>query len=184
MNELGRTFRDWVAAQEVAGCVTSVQDDDHIAIKHECMTGQVNFYCFDDMPEVVELAVAESGAILVPSSALPPAGNVAVSVAVEGPFAATTRTVLSGDVVVAVAGAPELAAISSAFAVAEDGVSAVIENAVAGFWYSWEAADTLAGPFLPVGSPVCARFDGELVLTLAEPMRARRFYRLCVTAEP
>ena len=131
-----------------------------------------------------ELAVAESGAILVPSSALPPAGSVAVSVAVEGPFAATTRTVLSGDVVVAVAGAPELAAISSAFAVAEDGVSAVIANAVAGFWYSWEAADTLAGPFLPVGSPVCARFDGELVLTLAEPMRARRFYRLCVTAEP
>ena len=59
MNELGRTFRDWVAAQEVAGCVTSVQDDDHIAIKHECMTGQVNFYCFDDMPEVVELAVTE-----------------------------------------------------------------------------------------------------------------------------
>ncbi|MBP3894438.1 MAG: ROK family protein [Atopobiaceae bacterium] len=59
MEELGRTFRDWVAAQKVDGCTTTVLDDDHIAIKHECMTGQVNFYCFDDMPDVVELAVTD-----------------------------------------------------------------------------------------------------------------------------
>ncbi len=59
MNALGREFRDWIAAREVTGCTTTVQDDDNIVIKHECMTGQVNFYAFDDMPEVVELAVTE-----------------------------------------------------------------------------------------------------------------------------
>lgn len=59
MNELGRSFRDWIAKLAVAGCTTTVVDDDHITIKHECMTGQVNFYEFDDMPEVVELAVTE-----------------------------------------------------------------------------------------------------------------------------
>ena len=59
MGDTGRTFRDWVVAREVAGCTTTVQDDDHIVIKHDCMTGQVNFYRFDDMPEVVELAVTE-----------------------------------------------------------------------------------------------------------------------------
>ena len=59
MTELGRSFRDWIAARKVAGCTTTVQDSDHILIKHEYLTAQVNFYTFDDMPEVVELAVAE-----------------------------------------------------------------------------------------------------------------------------
>ena len=59
MSELGQAFRTWVAARKVQGCTTTVVDDDHITIKHDCMTGQVNFYTFDDMPEVVELAVTE-----------------------------------------------------------------------------------------------------------------------------
>ena len=60
MNELGREFREWVAARKVGGCTATVPDGDHIVIANEGMTGQVNFYTFDDMPEVVELAVTEN----------------------------------------------------------------------------------------------------------------------------
>ena len=130
-----------------------------------------------------ELETAENGMILVPRAALPVGGSVSVSVAVEGRFVATTRTALSGDVVAAVAGAPELAARRDAFAVAADGVTAVIANAVAGFWYSWEAADEPTGPFAPVGDPVRASLDGELEMSLAEPIRSRRFYRLRVSGK-
>ena len=94
---------------------------------------------------------------------------------------ATTRTALSGDVVAAVAGAPELAARRDAFSVGADGVTAVIANAVAGFWYAWEAADEPTGPFAPVGNPVRASLDGELEMSLAEPIQSRRFYRLRVS---
>ena len=130
-----------------------------------------------------ELETAENGMILVPRAALPVGGSISVSVAVEGRFVATTRTALSGDVVAAVAGAPELAARRDAFAVAADGVTAVIANAVAGFWYAWEAADAPTGPFAQVGDPVRASLDGELEMSLAEPIRSRRFYRLRVSGE-
>ena len=128
-----------------------------------------------------ELETAENGMILVPRAALPVGGSVSVSVAVEGRFVATTRTALSGDVVAAVAGAPELAARRDAFAVAADGVTAVIANAVAGFWYAWEVAGDPTGPFVPAGNPVRANLDGELEMSLAEPIRPRRFYRLRVS---
>ena len=59
MTELGRSYRDWITTRKVKGCTITVQDDDHIVIKHKWLTAQVNFYAFDDMPEVVELAVAE-----------------------------------------------------------------------------------------------------------------------------
>ncbi len=64
-----------------------------------------------------------------------------------------------------------------------DGVTAVIANAVSGFWYSWEAADEPTGPFTPVGDPVRASLDGELEMSLAEPIRSRRFYRLRVSGK-
>ena len=125
-----------------------------------------------------------NGMVLIPHNALSAAGNVSVSVAVEGRYVATTRTALSGDVVAAVAGAPELASRSDAFAVAADGVTAAIANAVGGFWYAWEAADTPTGPFAPAGNPVRASLDGELEMSLAEPIRSQRFYRLCVSTAP
>ena len=59
MSELGETFRSWIAEQQPAGCSVSVLDDDHLLIKREGVTGQVNFYAFDDAPEVVELCVTE-----------------------------------------------------------------------------------------------------------------------------
>ena len=130
------------------------------------------------------LSSTANGMVLIPHGALPTAGSVSVSVAVEGRYVATTRTALSGDVVAAVAGAPELATRCDAFAVAADGVTAVIANAVAGFWYAWEAADEPTGPFAPAGSPVRASLDGELEMSLAEPIRPRRFYRLCVSPAP
>ncbi len=132
-----------------------------------------------------QLSSTANGMVLIPHNALPAAGSVSVSVAVEGRYVATTRTALSGDVVAAVAGAPELAARGDAFAVVADGVTAVIANAVAGFWYAWEAADEPTGPFAPAGDSVRANLDGELEMSLAEPIQSRRFYRLCVsTAAP
>lgn len=60
MNELGRAYRDWIVSQTVEGCVTTALDDDHVAFEHERMTGRVNFYAFDDMPEVVELSATDN----------------------------------------------------------------------------------------------------------------------------
>lgn len=57
MGALRREFGEWIASREVAGATTTVEDDEHIRIQTENATGQVNFYCFDDMPEVVELSV-------------------------------------------------------------------------------------------------------------------------------
>lgn len=131
-----------------------------------------------------DLDVAENGMILVPRAALPAGGGVAVSVAVRGRFEAFSRTTLSGDVVAAVAAAPELAARQDAFTVAEGRATAVVANATTGFWYGWEAADEATGPFKPAGEAVKAVFDGELEISLAEPPRPRRFYRLRVTAAP
>ena len=54
---------------------------------------------------------------------------------------------------------------------------------VSGFWYSWEAADEPTGPFTPVGDPVRASLDGELEMSLAEPIRSRCFYRLRVSGK-
>ena len=168
---VGTTPTNGVLAVEGGACV-------------DAPLASANTVLSDGASVAFHLASTANGMVLIPHGALPAAGSVSVSVAVEGRFVATTRTALSGDVVAAVAGAPELAATGEAFTLADDGVSAVIANAVAGFWYHWEASDSPTGPFVKAGESVCARLDGTLVLSLEEPRRPQRFYRLCVTAPP
>ena len=63
MGTLGKEYREWIVAHEVDGVVTTSVDDDHITIEAEVATAHISFYCFDGMPEVVELSVVtnESG---------------------------------------------------------------------------------------------------------------------------
>lgn len=61
MNATEREYRDWVASRKIKGCQIEVLDDEHIALKTDGAEAAVNFYRFDDMPEVVELTVMENG---------------------------------------------------------------------------------------------------------------------------
>ena len=61
MEMVSRAFREWVGTQHVDGCVTEVLDDEHVVLRKEGVTGAVTFYCFDDMPDIAELHVAEEG---------------------------------------------------------------------------------------------------------------------------
>ena len=60
MHGIGKEFRDFVLAQEIEGCAIAQVDDEHIEITGEGAVAAVNFYCFDDMPEVVELRIADA----------------------------------------------------------------------------------------------------------------------------
>ncbi|MBR3157674.1 MAG: ROK family protein [Atopobiaceae bacterium] len=57
MGTLGKEYREWIATRAIDGATTQVVDGDHISIHADAATAQVSFYCFDDMPEVVELSV-------------------------------------------------------------------------------------------------------------------------------
>ena len=59
MNELGQSFRAFVLSQHIDGCTIAAADDDHIKLTTTDAAGAVNFYRFDDMPEVVELSVVD-----------------------------------------------------------------------------------------------------------------------------
>ncbi len=61
MNSTGRAYRDWIASRKIKGCQIEVLDDEHITLKTDGAEAAVSFYCFDDMPEVVELVVMEIG---------------------------------------------------------------------------------------------------------------------------
>ncbi len=59
MNQLTTDFRDFVLAQEIPGCTITLVDDEHITLTTEKAVGQVNFYSFEDMPEVIELSIVD-----------------------------------------------------------------------------------------------------------------------------
>ena len=57
MSQLGDTFRAHILKQTIPGCTIEQVDDEHIILTCDHAIGAVNFYCFDDMPEVVELRI-------------------------------------------------------------------------------------------------------------------------------
>ena len=57
MSQLGDTFRAHILKQAIPGCTIEQEDDEHITLTCDHAIGAVNFYCFDDMPEVVELRI-------------------------------------------------------------------------------------------------------------------------------
>ena len=59
MDGLGKSFRAFVLSQKIPGCTITAVDDDHITLLTADAKGVVNFYRFDDMPEVVELSVID-----------------------------------------------------------------------------------------------------------------------------
>lgn len=61
MNTTEGAFRNWIASHRIEGCQIEVLDDEHITLTTDGAEAAVNFYRFEDMPEVVELIVTESG---------------------------------------------------------------------------------------------------------------------------
>lgn len=59
MSQLGRDFRAHVLGSTIEGCTITRVDDDHITLDVGDVRGEVNFYRFDDMPEVVELCIVD-----------------------------------------------------------------------------------------------------------------------------
>ncbi len=60
MNQLGRAFRDYVLNQQIPDCSIKRIDDEHIKLSTPAATGEVNFYAFDDAPEIVELRIMDA----------------------------------------------------------------------------------------------------------------------------
>ena len=59
MSDLGTSFRAHVLSQVIDDCTIVQKDEDHFLLVAPHATGQVNFYAFDDMPEIVELAIID-----------------------------------------------------------------------------------------------------------------------------
>ena len=57
MSDIGTTFRAYVLGQSIPGCTIAQPDDDHIVLATDEARGCVNFYAFDDAPEIVELRI-------------------------------------------------------------------------------------------------------------------------------
>ena len=53
------SFRTYVLGLDIPGCTIRQVDEDHITLLTEQARGEVNFYAFDDMPEIVELSVTD-----------------------------------------------------------------------------------------------------------------------------
>ena len=60
MNELGRAFRRYILDRHVEGCEVQQIDDDHFELTTPHAVGRVNFYAFDDQPEIAELSIVDS----------------------------------------------------------------------------------------------------------------------------
>ncbi|MBQ9317124.1 MAG: ROK family protein [Atopobiaceae bacterium] len=60
MSELGTSFRTYVLGLSIPGCTIEQVDEDHITLTTGQAHGEVNFYAFDDMPEIVELRVMDA----------------------------------------------------------------------------------------------------------------------------
>ncbi len=67
MDQIGRDFRAHVLSQDIPGCEIKQIDDEHITLTTPESTGEVNFYAFDDAPEIVELRVTDANCTCEPS---------------------------------------------------------------------------------------------------------------------
>ena len=59
MNELCKDFRAHILSLDIPGCDIAQVDDDHITLTTAKAMGEVNFYSFDDSPEIVELRIVD-----------------------------------------------------------------------------------------------------------------------------
>lgn len=61
MSDIRKSYRAWVAAQVPEGCTVEVLDDDHVRFEGTAAIGEVNFYCMEPDPDIVELRVFRRG---------------------------------------------------------------------------------------------------------------------------
>ena len=61
MNQLGNEFRAHVLSLDIPDCTITQVDDEHITLTTQNAVGEVNFYSFDDAPEIVELRIVDRG---------------------------------------------------------------------------------------------------------------------------
>lgn len=61
MDATTRAFYDWIVSQQIKDCRIEAISDESISLKTESATAAVNFYSFEDMPDIVELVVNENG---------------------------------------------------------------------------------------------------------------------------
>lgn len=59
MDQLGKSFRAHIMACTVPGCTVEQIDDEHFSLVTPHAEGVVNFYSFDNMPEIVEMRIAD-----------------------------------------------------------------------------------------------------------------------------
>ena len=55
------SFYDWIVSQQIKDCRIEAVSDESVSLKTESATAAVNFYSFEDMPDIVELVVNENG---------------------------------------------------------------------------------------------------------------------------
>ena len=60
MDKLGTDFRAHVLSLALPECTIAQVDDEHITLTTKEAIGEVNFYSFDDAPEIVELRIADT----------------------------------------------------------------------------------------------------------------------------
>ncbi len=59
MNQLGKSFRAHILACAIPGCTVEQIDDEHFSLVTPHAKGAVNFYSFDNMPEIVEMRICD-----------------------------------------------------------------------------------------------------------------------------
>ena len=59
VNQLAKDFRTYVLSQDIPSVEITLVDDEHIRLSAGDAQGAVNFYCFEDMPEIVELSIVD-----------------------------------------------------------------------------------------------------------------------------
>ena len=60
MQDIGRSYRDWVSQRHIDGFTTQIVDDDHVRAEGANAYAEVNFYEMGEDPEIVELRIEDT----------------------------------------------------------------------------------------------------------------------------
>ena len=60
MNQLSKDFRAYVLGLDLEGCIIAQVDEDHITLTTQDARGEVTFYSFTNLPDIVELRIVDA----------------------------------------------------------------------------------------------------------------------------
>jgi len=60
MNQLSKDFRAYVLGLDLEGCTIAQADEDHVTLTTQDARGEVTFYSFKNMPDIVELRIVDA----------------------------------------------------------------------------------------------------------------------------